>query len=259
VYALGSRTAFHGVPGAAEHTYPAERAAELRQRIADAPAPGTIAVVGGGATGTELATELAEAHPAWQIALVSAERIGGWLSPKGRGHVLAVLARLGVRLHEHTEVTGVGPDGLRTATGPIPADLTVWAASMEPHPLAARAGLAVTPDGRAVVDGQLRSVSHPDVHVVGDAAAVDLPGTGRLRMGCVTAQPMGRYLGRLLGGRTTEPFTFRYVVHCLSLGRREALVQLVRTDDAMRPTVLTGAVGRLTKTLIVNGVVTGLR
>ncbi|WP_354640312.1 NAD(P)/FAD-dependent oxidoreductase [Kitasatospora camelliae] len=259
VYALGSRTAGRDVPGAAEHAYSAERAAELRERIAQAPAPGTVAVVGGGATGIELATELAEAHPDWQVRIVSADRVGGWFSPRGRAHVLAVLARLGVRVDEHARVTSVSADGLRTDTGRIPADLVVWAASMEPHPLAAEAGLAVTPDGRARVDGHLRSLSHPEVHVVGDAAAVEVPGVGPLRMGCVTALPMGQYVGRLLSGRTTRPFDFRFLLQCLSLGRGEALVQFVRPDDSMRSAVLTGALGRLTKALIVRAVISGLR
>jgi NADH dehydrogenase FAD-containing subunit len=259
VYALGSRTAFHGVPGAAEYGYPAERATELRQRIAGAAAPGTIAVVGGGATGIEMAAELAEAHPAWRVEIVTAGRVGGWFSDRGRAHVLATFDRLGVRVREHADVTGVGPDGLLTADGRVPADLVVWAASMEPHPLAAEAGLAVDPDGRALVDGRLRSTSHPEVHVIGDAAAVDVPGVGRLRMACATALPMGRYTGRLLTGRTAEPFAYRYVVQCLSLGRKDGLLQLIHGDDSMRTAAVTGLGGRLAKAAIVNGVMMSLR
>ncbi|GAA2743504.1 NAD(P)/FAD-dependent oxidoreductase [Kitasatospora cinereorecta] len=259
VYALGSRTAWHGVPGAAEYAYPVERAAELHRRIAEAPAPGTLAVVGGGATGIELATELAEAHPAWQIRIIATDRVGGWFSDRGRAHVLRVMAGLGVRLDEDTEVTAVTATGLETTAGPVPADLVAWAASMEPHPLAARAGLAVDDRGRALVDDRLRSVSDPDVHVVGDAAAVDLPGIGLLRMGCATALPMGRYVGTLLSGGTDRPYRFTYATQCLSLGRRNGLVQLIHPDDSMRPRILTGVAARLTKAAIVNGVLRGLR
>ncbi|MFG3228631.1 NAD(P)/FAD-dependent oxidoreductase [Kitasatospora sp. NPDC048194] len=256
VYALGSRTAWHDVPGAVEHAHPVEHAHDVRRLIREADRPGTLAVVGGGATGIELATELAEAHPAWRVRIVSAGQVGGIYSPKGRAHIRRVLDRLGVDVHEDATVTEVTPDGLRTTAGPITADLTMWAASMEPHPLAARAGLAVDDRGRALVDDHLRSVSHPDVHVVGDAAAVTVPGIGTLRMGCATALPQGQYVGKLLDGRTTAPFSFRYVVHCLSLGRRDGLLQLVHPDDSMKPTVLTGAAGRLAKAAIV-GVVFG--
>ncbi|WP_371496988.1 FAD-dependent oxidoreductase [Kitasatospora sp. NBC_00374] len=259
VYALGSRTAGRSVPGVAEHALTAERASEIRRRLAEAPAPGTVAVVGGGATGIELAAELAEAHPAWQVRIVAAGQVGGWFSAKGRGHVLRVFDRLGVRLHEHTEVTAVTADGLSTTDGAVPADVVAWAASMEPHPLAAEAGLTVDPAGRAVVDAYLRSVSHPEVYVIGDAAAVTVPGTGTLRMGCATAQPMGRYLGRRLARGTSGPFAFRYGVQCLSLGRGDGLVQLIHGDDSMRPGAVTGALARLTKAAIVNGVVLALR
>ncbi|MDH6125201.1 FAD-dependent oxidoreductase [Kitasatospora sp. GP82] len=259
VYALGSRTAWHGVPGAAEHAYSAERAAELHRRLTAAGRPGTVAVVGGGATGIELAAELAEAYPRWQVRIAAAGQVGGWFSPKGRAHILRVFGRLGVHVDEHQPVTAVTERGLRTDRGTIDAEITAWAASLEPLPLAADAGLAVDAQGRAVVDEYLRSTSHPDVHVIGDAASATVPGIGTLRMGCATALPMGRYLGRLLTGRTTEPFDFRYVVQCLSLGRRDGLLQLVHPDDSMRPTVLTRAAGRLAKAAIVGGVLGALR
>ena len=259
VYALGSRTAWHGVPGAAEHAHPVERAAEVPGLIGGSHRPGALAVVGGGATGIELATELAEAHPDCQVRIVAAGPVGGAYSPKGRAHIRRVLDRLGVTVHENATVTEVTPDGLRTTAGPIDADLTVWAASLEPHPLAAEAGLAVDERGRALVDEHLRSVSHPDVHVVGDAAAVTVPGVGTLRMGCATALPQGQYVGRLLDGRASEPFSFKYVVQCLSLGRRDGLLQLVHPDDAMKPTVFTGTAGRLAKAGILTAVHSALR
>ncbi|MFD7729954.1 NAD(P)/FAD-dependent oxidoreductase [Kitasatospora phosalacinea] len=259
VYALGSRTAWGDVPGAAEHAYSAERAEELHRRLAGAPGTGSVAVVGGGATGIELAAELAEAYPARQVRLVAAGRVGGWLSERGRAHVLAVLDRLGVRVDEQHRVTAVTAHGLTCEGGDVPAEVVVWAASMEPQPLAAAAGLAVNARGRALVDDHLRSVSHPEVYVVGDAAAVDVPGIGELRMACATAMPQGRYLAKLLTGRTGKPFSYRYVTQCLSLGRGEALVQLIRGDDSVRPRVLTGATGRLVKAGIVKGLPLSLR
>ncbi|MFB8033855.1 NAD(P)/FAD-dependent oxidoreductase [Streptomyces sp. NPDC056004] len=259
VYALGSRTAWRGVTGAAEHAYPVERAAELGERLRTAEPTSTVAVVGGGATGIELATELAEAHPRLRIRIISTGLVGSWFSAKGRAHVLRVLDRLGVEVHEQTTVTGVDPDGLSTGHGRVPADLVVWAAAMEPHPLAAEAGLTVTAGGRAVVDDHLRSVSHPEVYVVGDAAEVTVPGTGTLRMGCATAQPMGTYVGRLLAGRTDQPFAFRYLVQCVSLGRRDGLLQLIHGDDSMRPIIFTGLVGRTAKAAIIGSVISALR
>ncbi|BFV59356.1 FAD-dependent oxidoreductase [Kitasatospora sp. CMC57] len=259
VYALGSRTALHGIPGAAEHAYPVERAAELAERMRTAARPGTVAVVGGGPTGIELAAELAEAHPAWQVRIVAAGQVGGWLSAKGRAHVRKVFGRLGVQVHDRSAVTAVTAAGLRTDQGTLDADLVAWAASMEPRELAAETGLTVTPDGRAVVDQYLRSVSHPEVYVIGDAAQVVVEGVGELRMSCATAQPMGVYLGKLLTGRTDRPFGYGYVIHCLSLGRKDGLVQLVHKDDSMKPKAVTGTAARLVKAGIVSGVLWNLR
>jgi NADH dehydrogenase FAD-containing subunit len=263
VYALGSRTAWHGVPGAQEHAYAMERADALRERLARADS-GRIAVVGGGATGIELAAELAEAHPGWTVLLVSRGEVADWFSPKGRAIVLEALARLGVELREHSEVTEVDAAGVRTPEGRIEADVVAWAGSFEVGPLAAQSGLAVDESGQALVDPYLRSVSHPEVYAVGDAAAVTLPGVGKLRKGCATAEPMGLYLGKALrraarGKGGPAPYMYGYTVQCLSLGRGTGMVQRVGKDDSMRERAYGGRVGKGVKSLIAWGVVKGLR
>lgn len=263
VYAIGSRTAWHGVPGAQEHAYSTEQAADLRERLAAAQT-GRLAVVGGGATGIELAAELAEAYPGWKIQLVSAGEVGGWFSAKGKAIVHEALGRLGVELREHSKVTAVDEAGLTTVQGRIDADLVAWAGSFEVAPLARDSGLAVTETGEAVVDAYLRSVSHPDVYVIGDAAAVTLPGVGRLRKGCATAEPMGLYVGKALrrsaqGKRAVAPYSYGYTVQCLSLGRHAGMVQRVGKDDSMRERAYGGGVGKRVKALIAWGVVAALR
>lgn len=258
VYALGSHTAWHHVPGAAEHAYAVERAEELRDRLRQ-PDDTPVAVVGGGATGIELAAEIAEAHPGRKVAIVAANEVGGWFSAKGRAIVHANLTRLGVSVHEHSEVTAVDETGLTTANGRIDAGIVVWAASFEVGTLAQESGLAVNERGEALVDEYLRSVSHPDVYVAGDAAAVTLPGIGRLRKGCVSAQPMGKYVGKTLARGSAKPFTFGYVIQCLSLGRDAGLVQRVAKNDSMIESAYGGRVGKLVKAGIVWGVVSTLR
>jgi NADH dehydrogenase FAD-containing subunit len=260
VYALGSRTAWHGVPGAREHAYGMECAEELREVLRRGADGTTIAVVGGGATGIELAAELAERYPARRVELVSAGEIGGWFSAKGRRIVHEALRRLGVVLRERCEVTAVDEAGLTTVQGAIPADVVVWAASMEVAPLAADSGLAVDEHGAALVDERLRSLSHPEVYVIGDAAAVTLPGIGRLRKGCATAQPMGLYVGKVLAhGGAAKPYRFGYVVQCLSLGRKAGMVQRVGRDDSMTERAYGGRVGRIVKAGIVRFILVALR
>ena len=270
VYAPGSRTSFHGVEGAAQLAFPMERAAELRDRIAGADRPGTVAVVGGGATGIELAAELAEAYPGWRVRIVAAGEVGGWFSDRGRAAIAKSFDRLHISVHEQAEVIAVEAEGLRTASGRIEADVVAWAASFEVPELAAKSGMAVDGSGRVLVDERLRSVSHPEVYVIGDAAAVTVDGiSGVLRMACATALPMGVYVGKALqaGGKEkgskaakeAKPYEYGFTVQCLSLGRNSGLLQFVRRDDSMKERAYTGRAGRLAKAAICRYVVSTVR
>ena len=195
VYALGSGWNAQGVPGTAEHAYEiASRpgALRLRERLARLDAGQTVVVVGGGLTGLEAATEIAEARPDLDVALAARGGLGDWLSPKGRRHLRKVFGRLGITVHEHAAVTGVEADRVTTADGTaIPAAVTVWTTGFAVHPIAAATTLEVTDTGQIVVDGTMRSVSHPDVYAIGDAAFAMGPGDKPLRMSCASGAPDG--------------------------------------------------------------------
>ncbi|MFE2289438.1 NAD(P)/FAD-dependent oxidoreductase [Streptomyces sp. NPDC059443] len=246
VYALGSSTDTTRVPGIGEHAYTLERARDLSDRLSrgSGTGTGTVIVVGGGATGIELAAELAESDSGWQVRLVTGSEPGNGLSAAGRNHVRDSLERLGVRLHSHTRVRAVHGGGLSTDRGELAGDVVVWAAAFTVPSLAAEAGLRVDGRGRALVDTAMRSLSHPDVFVVGDAASVTVPGAGELRMACATAMPTGAHaaeaIDALARGREPKPFRFRYLAQSISLGRRDGVVQPVRTDDSAHGLVITG-------------------
>lgn len=264
IYALGSTSNVDAVPGAAEHAYPvatAEDAARLRERLT---AGGMIVVVGGGLTGIEAATELAETFPERTVRLLTADRLGATLSERGRRHLRRVFARLGVEIREDARVTEVRADGLLLAEGEhMLADTVVWAAGFRVPDLARDAGFAVDEHGRMLVDPALHSVSHPEVYAIGDAAAMRRPDGQELRMACATAMPSARHAARALGdeldARAPGPFRFRYVNQCVSLGRRDALVQYVRADDTPVEFVLTGRIAALYKEAIVRGALVAQR
>lgn len=251
VYALGSRTDVR-TPGVAEHAYTPETAGALRARLSSGA--GELAVVGGGLTGVELAAELAESYPDWRVRLVAGAEPAAGLSAKGKAHVAGALTRLGVDCRTDTHVEAVDGQGLRTDRGDIPADVVVWAGSFTVPPLAAAAGLTVDGRGRARVDGTLRSVSHPDVYVVGDAAAVEVPGAGLSRMSCAVGMPIAAHAADVINatasGRAARPFRFRYVIQCISLGRHDGLIQLVRHDDAPTGMIVSGRAGAWVKELV---------
>ncbi len=256
VYALGSRTDLGAVPGAAEHAHTvavAEEAERLRTRLGDG---GVVTVVGGGLTGIEAATELAERHPELKVRVVTAGPVGAGLSEKGRRHLRRVFGRLGIEAREDARVTEVRADGVVLADGThVASDLVVWTTGFTVPAIAAEAGLATDGRGRVVVDETLRSTTHPDVYAVGDAAAVRMPGGQELRMACATGLPAAQQAVRALlarrAGREPKPFRFRYVNQCISLGRRDALVQFVDRYDRPKEAVLTGRFAALYKEAVV--------
>ncbi|MEV7324228.1 FAD-dependent oxidoreductase [Streptomyces sp. NPDC093970] len=261
VYALGSAWNDQGVPGTAEHAHQiASRpgALRLRDRLAALPAGQPLLVVGGGLTGLEAATEIAEARPDLAVALAVRGALGDGLSPKGRRYLRKVLDGLGVTVHEHTAVTSVAADAVRTADGgTIPAAVTVWATGFTVHPIAGATTLEVTDSGRIVVDGTMRSVSHPDVYAVGDAAMAAGPGGKPLRMSCASGTPMAwqaadALAARLTGGKLPK-VPLRYFNQCISLGRGQGLIQYVTADDRSVAAALTGRTAALYKELVCKG------
>ncbi|AYG83966.1 NADH dehydrogenase-like protein YjlD [Streptomyces hundungensis] len=261
VYALGSGWSDQGVPGSAEHAHEiASRAGalRLRERLARLDAGRSVVVVGGGLTGLEAATEIAEARPDLQVALAARGALGDWFSPRGRRHLRHVFDRLGISVHEHAEVTGVRDHRVVLADGTsIEAAVTVWTTGFAVHPLARATALEVTETGRIAVDATMRSFSHPNVYAIGDAAEAMGPGDKPLRMSCASGTPMAwqaadAIAARLTGGNLPD-VPLRYVNQCVSLGRREGLIQYVTADDRAVGAALTGRFAALYKELVCKG------
>ncbi|WP_446212259.1 NAD(P)/FAD-dependent oxidoreductase [Micromonospora sp. IBSANI012] len=266
VYALGSGWNAQGVPGTAKYAHEiASRpgALRLRERLGRLEAGQTVTVVGGGLTGLEAAAEIAEARPDLDVALAARGDLGDWLSPKGRGHLRKVFDKLGITVHEHADVTGVEADRVTTADRKaIPAAVTVWTTGFAVHPIAKATALEVTGPGQIVVDGTMRSVSHPDVYAVGDAAYAMGPGDKPLRMSCASGTPAAwqaadAIAARLTGGKLPN-MPIRYFQQCISLGRREGVIQYVTADDRAVRAALTGQLAAVYKELICKGAAWGV-
>ncbi|MDG4860978.1 FAD-dependent oxidoreductase [Streptomyces sp. T-3] len=240
-----------------------EGAEQAREALAALPAGSTVTIVGGGATGVETASEVAEARPELRVRIVGSQ-VGDSHSGTARERILAALARLGVEVVNDsvTEVTeGAGEfDGvvhLRSGAE-LASDLTLWSIIGAVPDLAARSGLEVNAQGQAIVDEYLRSVSDERIFVIGDCAAV--PGT---RMSCQSAGPTAAHavktLVRLVAGKAPEPFTPRYVARCVSLGRKDAVAQFTHRDDSLRRSYVSGRVGATFKEISLSGAKFGAR
>ncbi len=247
VVATGSVASRPSIPGI-ERAWSCDNEAEafaLRKRLHEG-SDARVVVVGGGLTGIELASELAERRRGLAVSLVTDAEVAPLLSEGGRAHVRSVLAGLGVALHEHARVGAFEEDGAVLGSGArVPCDVAIWAGGLVASPFGRSIGLAVDERGRALVDDRFRSTSHPFVRVVGDAAK------SGLRMACATALPQGAYVAddvaRELRARATLPFSFAYFVQCVSLGRRNGIVQKVDAWDAPTSLFLGGGAAAFVK------------
>lgn len=252
VYALGSAAADSGVAEHAHFVAGKQQALRLRARLAGLAAGETVLVVGGGLTGIEAVTEIAEAHPDLEVALAARGGLGDWLSDKAQRHLRKAFDRLGITVHEHTDIAGVEADGALTADGRVlPARVTVWTAGFAVHPIAA---VEVSATGQIVVDETMRSVSHPDVYAVGDAALAPGASGAPLRMSCASGVPTAYQaadaIAARLTGRGLPENKIGYSAQCISLGRRDAIVQWVTPDDRPKPSAVTGKAAARIKEMI---------
>ncbi|MFF8881522.1 NAD(P)/FAD-dependent oxidoreductase [Streptomyces flaveolus] len=246
VYGLGGTADTSAVPGAEDHAYTlssAQDAEALADRLARLGS-GTVVVAGSGLTGIEAAAEIAERHPRLRVVLLGRQEPGVAMNPKAKAYLHAALDRLGVHMRVGVEVMKVLPDAVELAGGEvIPADAVLWTSGTRTSPAAAAAGLTVDDRGRVVTDAALRSVSHPEVYAIGDAAAVR-QGYGVMHGTCQGGMPTGVHaalsIDRVLRGKKPKPFRFGYYHTPVSLGRGDAVVQFTRPDDSPRRFCLTG-------------------
>ncbi|MCD0449263.1 FAD-dependent oxidoreductase [Actinocorallia sp. API 0066] len=236
-----------------------EGAEQGRAALAGLPDGSPVTVVGGGLTGIETAAEVASARPDLRVSLVS-PTLGDSLAEGGRRRVRKGLERLNVEVVQDT-FAGLDPETgavLLASGGRIASGLTLWAILEGVPDLAARSGLKVDGEGRAIVDETLRSVSDQRIFVVGDCAAV--PGA---RAACATALPQGAHaadtLARVLTGRRPAPYSMGYAGQAISLGRRDAVIQTTRRDDSPRGLHLAGRAAAVAKETIVRYARTGAR
>jgi NADH dehydrogenase FAD-containing subunit len=240
VVATGSRIA-RTTPGAADHADVLEPAtlATMREKLLRSR---RVLVLGGGLTGVEVAAEIAESMPDRQVTLVT-RALAPALTPGARAHVEKVLARLRVEVVLDTVErieAGVAQTGARALAFDLAID-TLGFASAAPRFL----GGARDAQGRVVTDASLVSRDRADLVLAGDLAAPEgtLAGAPMIR-GCQSAMPMGAHAADVAfqsaRGEAPRPFAFTPNGFCVSLGRRDGVI------DAMGM-VLTGRLAVLVK------------
>jgi NADH dehydrogenase len=202
VMAVGSTSNYFGVPGAAEHTISlnaTEDAERFRLKLLrllasaeqakEAGAQGglDVVIIGGGATGVELAAELREASGAYAVygfsqlvvqrdvritLLEGAPRILAPLPDRVSDAALRLLNQRGITVVTDCRVTGIESHAVHDKDGhTYPADLCVWAAGIRAPEFLGTLGLPVNRGGQIEVDDRLRVKGVADVYALGDCAA----------------------------------------------------------------------------------------
>jgi NADH dehydrogenase len=259
ILAPGSVTHFHGVPGAAEHSFRLknlDHAVVLRNHILSCfewasftrdPLARkrllTFVVAGGGPTGVELAGAMAELargplakdFPALdfsQVRIVLLEAGDGLLpgfADRLRRYAAKRLAAMGVEVLTGAQAAAVGEEGVRLADGrEIPTETVVWSAGIRGVPAAQGWGLSTAGNGRIEVGPTLQVPDRPEVFVAGDLSNVQHDGRP-LPMTAPPAMQMGVQAARnaraLLAGKALSPFAYRDMGGMATIGRSSAVAQ----------------------------------
>ncbi len=247
VIAVGSQTNDFGTPGAAEHTIKLDSpqaAKHFNERLVNAciraqtvpRAEGsgllTVTIVGGGATGVELAAELHAAarilgsygfeniNPEKDLKIVLVEAGPRLLAqlPERLGHAAErELRKLAIDVHTNEKVIEVTENSLKMASGKvIQSTLAVWAAGVKAADFLKFMGgtepLEVNKLNQLIVNGNLQSSRDSSIYAFGDCAACMQPdGTWvppRAQAAYQQAMYLARELSHLVAGQPVKHFVY---------------------------------------------------
>ena len=245
VYSVGSAGA--AAPEGAHRIEQLDGAAAARSDLAALPAGGRVAVVGGGLTAVEAAAETARAFPHLRVVLHSAGPVAPRLGAPAQRTLEQRLRKAGVELHTNRAAAADG-DVRRS----LDADVVLWCAGFAVPGLAAASGLPVNAGGRLRLGPTLQVHGSERIYGAGDAAAID--GYSYLRMSCAAALPMGADAAgnilRAIDGTAGIRHNSGFRGVCISLGRKDAVVQFLAADDTPSRLHLYGRTAAVQKELI---------
>ncbi len=258
VLAAGSKANDFALPGIAQHCLfiddlpQAEHFNDLFYaellRAADRGQLLRIAIVGGGATGVELAAEISklleiarsygigDLRPQLRLTLIeSGPRILAAFPEKVAQAAQQQLRDIGVEVMLGAQVTGADADGFLLGDGGrVDAALKVWAAGVKASDAVATGdGFERTRAGQIIVRPTLQTTVREEVFALGDCASLTLPGHERplpptAQVARQQAAHLARQFPRWLAGQPLEPFHFRDMGGLVSLGHYNAFGTLGR-------------------------------
>ena len=252
----GITTNYFGIPGAAEYTmsmYTRADALKVRDTIfggleiiagsSEANTSGfTVLVVGGGATGVEMAGQLAELktevlpstypelNPA-RVQVVLVEMGEFLLAPFDdslRQYALRELIKRGVDVRLKTAISEVYADHVDFKDGSsMPVDLVIWAAGVSGNPVIRDWGIPIGRAGRIEVNSDTRVIGYESVFAIGDSSLiVDNPLPQLAQPAIQTGKHAAHQIARLYRGLETEKFSYFDKGTMATIGRGDAVLQM---------------------------------
>ncbi len=252
ILAIGSVANDFGTPGVKENCYRIDSRTDamafndaMRRAMIDAVMARTqlhVAIVGGGATGVEMAAEIVQsvefiqaygvtdATSRLKVTLIeSGERLLAPFPPHISELAKVRLERLGVTVRLSERVTSADATGFSLGSGErIDAAMKVWAAGVRTPALTQRIdGLECAPSGQVIVTPTLQSTVDPSIFAVGDCGRLVVKGQDRpvpptAQAAFQQALYLGRYLPRILAGGKVPDFKYRDFGSLVSLGGYDA-------------------------------------
>ena len=279
VYGLGAEVNFFGTEGAAEHAFPMytlphavrlkdhllERwdAADRDPSVIDDGALNVV-VVGGGPTGVETAGAVAELYrgvfakdyptisekQARVILVEAGPELFGMFKPKLREYATKALEKRTVEVKTGEIVSSVRATRVTLKAGEtLQAHTLVWGAGLQGNQIVQNLGVELQRGNRIGVGPDLAMPGHPEVSVLGDAAAIVDEKTQQVlpQLGSVALQSgehAGETIARRIEGKDAKSFEYHDKGTMATIGRGAAVVQMLRgrTMTGKKAQVAWGAV-----------------
>ena len=204
----------------------------------------TFVIVGGGATGVEMAGAIADVarqtlaadfrridpRSARIILIEAGPRLLPTFPAGLSDYALKTLTRVGVEVRTETLVTKCDADGVDLKDGRIDAGTVIWAAGVTASPAMRWLNAEGDRAGRVKVNSDLSLPGHPEIFVVGDTAAVTDKNGHPVPGIAPAAKQMGTYVGKLISARIAgrewnKSFKYMHLGDLATIGRRAAVVK----------------------------------